>query len=91
VQIEVSGLCQQAVMNRSTYTVKVPYSSMSQTMRSISRLGGTIVGVTTTPGLIAPRASGAEGVSKVIPEAIPEVISKVSPEAKPAAKKGKKK
>ena len=79
VQIEVSGLCQQAVMNRSTYIVKVPYSSMSKTMQSIGRMGGRIVGVVTTPGPIGPSASGTES------------IVEVAPEAKPAAKKGKKK
>lgn len=79
VQIEVSGLCQQGVMNRSTYTVKVPYSSLSKTMQSISRMGGKIVGVVTTPGPIGPSTASL----KATPVA--------APEAKPAPKKGKKK
>lgn len=46
VEIEVTGVCQQDVAKTSTYTVKVPYSRMSQAMQSINRMGGKVAGVT---------------------------------------------
>jgi len=45
VTIEVSGVCRQDVMRTSNYTVKVPYSRMSQTIQNISRMGGKIAGI----------------------------------------------
>ena len=46
VTIEVTGLCRQDLMRTSNYTVKVPYSRMSETMKGISRIGGKVTGVT---------------------------------------------
>lgn len=46
VVIEVSGLCRQDVMKTSNYKIQVPFSRMSQTMQSISRMGGKVSNVT---------------------------------------------
>lgn len=45
VAIEVTGLCRQDVMRTSNYTVRVPYSRMSQTIQNINRLGGKVARV----------------------------------------------
>ena len=42
VTIEVSGVRRQDVMRTSNYTVKVPYSRMSQAIKNINRLGGKV-------------------------------------------------
>ena len=46
VAIEVTGISRQDVMRTSNYTLKVPYSRMSQTIQNISRLGGKVASVT---------------------------------------------
>lgn len=45
IAIEVTGVCRQDVMRTSNYTVKVPYSRMSQTIKNISRLGGKVANI----------------------------------------------
>ena len=45
VAIEVTGIRRQDVMRTSNYTVKVPYSRMSQTIQNISRMGGKVASV----------------------------------------------
>ncbi|MGB5631714.1 MAG: phycobilisome linker polypeptide [Waterburya sp.] len=45
IAIEVTGVCRQDVVRTSSYTVKVPYSRMSQTIRNINRMGGKIASV----------------------------------------------
>jgi phycocyanin-associated, rod len=45
VAIEVTGICRQSVARTSNYTVKVPYSRMSQTIQNISRMGGKVAGI----------------------------------------------
>jgi phycocyanin-associated, rod len=55
VAIEVTGICRQDVMKTSNYTVKVPYSRMSQTMQSIYRMGGKVANVTLLPAPAQPR------------------------------------
>jgi len=45
ISIEVTGVCRQDVMRASNYTVKVPYSRMSQTIKNISRMGGKVANV----------------------------------------------
>lgn len=45
VAIKVTGVCRQDVMRTSNYTVRVPYSRMSQTIQNISRMGGKVVGI----------------------------------------------
>jgi phycocyanin-associated, rod len=44
--IEVTGRPNQAKLRTSAYTVKVPYSSLSQTIHSIGQRGGKVVNVT---------------------------------------------
>jgi phycocyanin-associated, rod len=55
VAIEVTGICRQDVMKISNYTVKVPYSRMSQTMQSIYRMGGKVANVTLLPAPSQPK------------------------------------
>ena len=45
VAIEVTGVCRQDVMRTSNYTVKVPYSRMSQTIQNINRMGGKVANI----------------------------------------------
>lgn len=45
ISIDVTGVCRQDVMRTSNYTVKVPYSRMSQTIQSINRMGGKVAGI----------------------------------------------
>lgn len=45
VTIEVAGVCQQSVLKTGNYTVRVPYSQMSQAMQSINRQGGKVASV----------------------------------------------
>lgn len=45
VSIEATGVRRQDVMRTSNYTIKVPYSRMSQTIQNISRMGGKVVTV----------------------------------------------
>ena len=45
IAIEVTGVRRQDVMRTSNYTVKVPYSRMSQTIKNISRLGGKVANI----------------------------------------------
>jgi hypothetical protein len=75
VRLEVAGVCQQSMARLSNYTVTVPYTSMSTTMRNIHRIGGKIVGVHVSDIKAA--------------EATPMTTSAVAD--KTPAKKGKKK
>lgn len=45
VAIEVTGICHQEVARTSNYTVRVPYSRMSQTIQNINRMGGKVAGI----------------------------------------------
>ena len=49
VMIEVTGVCRQDVMKKSNYSIKVPYSRMSQTMQNINSMGGKVSKVTVLP------------------------------------------
>lgn len=64
VAIEVTGVCRQDVMRTSNYTVKVPYSRMSQTIQNINRLGGKVaaisLGNTKNPAPAAPTEEEAQ-------------------------------
>lgn len=55
VLIEVSNL-RQSKARTSVYTYKVPYSSMSQTMQHINRLGAKVTSVTVLSGTDTPPA-----------------------------------
>ena len=45
VAIEITGVRRQEVMRTSNYTIKVPYSRLSQTIQNISRMGGKVASV----------------------------------------------
>lgn len=45
IAIEVTGVCRQDVMRTSNYTLKVPYSRISQTIKNISRMGGKVANI----------------------------------------------
>ena len=45
IAIEVTGVCRQDVIRTSSYTLKVPYSRMSQTIQNINRIGGKVASV----------------------------------------------
>ncbi len=59
VRIEVTGVCRQDVTRKSNYSLKVPYSRMSQTMQSINRLGGKVSMVS-----ILPEQSSSESANE---------------------------
>ena len=77
VIIEVTGVCRQDIMKTSNYKVKVPYSRMSQTIQSISRMGGKVANVSLLPAV--------DSSSEV------ESDSAVSQSSKNKAKRGKRK
>jgi phycocyanin-associated, rod len=61
--IDIAGSPSQAMMRSGAYTVKVPYSSLSQTIHSIGKRGGKVLNVrmlsTPMPGVEdIPVASG---------------------------------
>lgn len=60
VAIEVTGVCHQDIMRTSDYTIKVPYSRMSQTIQNISRMGGKVAGISL--GVNAPVAAAPQEV-----------------------------
>ena len=52
VTIEVTNVCRQDIVRSSNYTIKVPYSRMSQTIRNINNMGGKVANIylgTTAP------------------------------------------
>lgn len=49
VTIEVTGGCHRELMRKAHYTKTIPYSCLSQTIKSINRLGGKITRVTLSP------------------------------------------
>lgn len=66
VAIEVTGVCRQELMRTSNYTVKVPYSRMSQTIQNINRMGGKVANISlneTTP-VVAPTKDLEQEASK---------------------------
>ncbi|MBO9999169.1 MAG: rod-capping linker protein [Cyanobacteria bacterium SID2] len=60
VVIEVTGLCRQNVARTSNYSVKVPFSSMSEVMQNISRMGGKVASVRVFPATTT-EGEGGEG------------------------------
>lgn len=59
IAIEVTGVCRQDVMRTSNYTVKVPYSRMSQTIQGINRMGGKVAGISLGNTEAVPAAAPA--------------------------------
>jgi hypothetical protein len=81
IAIEVTGVCRQDVMRTSNYTVKVPYSRMSQTIQSINRMGGKVAGISLgSTQAAAPTAST---------EAEPEAESKEEPSRRSGGRKNR--
>ena len=54
ITLEVTGLYHQTANRTTPYTVKVPYSSLSKTLQSIQRRGGTVTKVIATPTTTIP-------------------------------------
>jgi phycocyanin-associated, rod len=80
--IDIAGSPNQAMMRTSAYTVKVPYSSLAQTIHSIGKRGGKVMNVrmlsTPMPGVEdIPVASGF-----LIPLEEMEVVPSPQPPAK---------
>ena len=57
VTIEVAGVCRQDIARTSNYTVKVPYSRMSQTIQNINRLGGKVATISLGETASVPEVS----------------------------------
>lgn len=55
VTIEVTGVCHQEVMKTSNYTVKIPFSRMSQTIQNINLMGGKVANISL--GSIVPEGT----------------------------------
>lgn len=74
VTIEVAGVCQQSVLKTGNYTVRVPYSQMSQAMQSINRQGGKVASVQLMGNPPAVAGDSAEGsdAEETAPDAAPE-------------------
>jgi phycocyanin-associated, rod len=71
--IDIAGSPNQAMMRSSAYTVKVPYSSLAQTIHSIGKRGGKVIDVrmlsVSTPGVEnLPKASAVAPVKAVAPQ-----------------------
>lgn len=66
VTIEVTGGCHRKTMRMAKYTKTIPYSSLSQTIQGINRLGGKITRVTLSPSHIqASTIELVEPLSKI--------------------------
>ncbi|NJL53005.1 MAG: rod-capping linker protein [Hydrococcus sp. SU_1_0] len=68
IAIEVTGVCRQDVMRTSNYTVKVPYSRMSQTIQSINRMGGKVAKISLGNTSDVP-AAPSEATTEAQPQA----------------------
>ena len=84
--IEVTGSPHQARLRQGAYTVRVPYSSLSQTIHSIGQRGGKVVNVTMLTTAFStlediPVASGV--LTPFENEVIPETLTKTAVKAKP--------
>ncbi len=99
--IDVAGSPNQAMMRTSVYTLKVPFSSLSQTIHSIGTRGGKVVNVrmlsVTMPGLEdIPVASGIlipfkeEKVIGASPQPVAKTAEKPKAESRRSSSKSKK-
>jgi phycocyanin-associated, rod len=79
LSLEVTGVCRQDVSRTSSYTIKVPYNRLSQTMQSIQRMGGKVNQVNLL-------AVGAPKVTQTV-----AAREKENPKQEEATKKGGKK
>jgi phycocyanin-associated, rod len=80
--IDIAGSPHQSMMRTSAYTVKVPYSSLAQTIHSIGKRGGKVVNVR----MLSTPMPGVEDISVasgfLIPLAEMETASSPQPPAK---------
>jgi phycocyanin-associated, rod len=60
VEIEVMGNHHQPMLRSSNYKLKIPYSSLSQTIRSIGQRGGKILSVKVLSNLMSTAALGTQ-------------------------------
>ncbi len=81
VMLEVTGVCRQDVSRTSSYTIKVPYNRLSQTMQSVQRMGGKVNQVNLLTA----------GAPKVIRTVTAREEVKENPKQEEATKKGGKK
>jgi phycocyanin-associated, rod len=96
--IEVTGSPNQAKLRTSAYTIKVPYSSLSQTIHSIGQRGGKVVNVTmlTTPFSELEDIPVASGIlvpfddEVAAPQAPAKATSNPQPESRRQQQKSKK-
>ena len=85
--IDVTGSPNQAMMRSSAYTVKVPYSSLAQTIHSIGKRGGKVVNVR----MLSAIMPGVEDIPVASGVIIPVEEEKVvAPAPQPAAKTAEK-
>ncbi len=68
VTIEVAGVRQQSVLKTSSYTVRVPYSQMSQAMQTINRQGGKVASIQLmgNPPVLADEASDEDADAEAL-------------------------
>ena len=91
VEFSVTGVCNQNLKRVSSYTMKVPYNRMRQTMREIHSIGGKIAGVTVLDGKAESKTeSKAESKPKQQPKASASA-KKTASSAKSAPKRGRRK
>ncbi len=98
--IDIAGSPHQAMMRTSAYTVKVPYSSLAQTIHSIGKRGGKVMNVrmlsTPMPGVEdIPVASGfliplEEMTAAPSPQPPTKTVESPQPEARRQQQKSKK-
>lgn len=81
VTIGVAGVCQQSVLKTGSYQVRVPFSQMSQAMKTINRQGGKVSSVQIMGN--PPVTAGAQ------PDAQPqaEAAGKDAPKKKKSSKR----
>jgi phycocyanin-associated, rod len=79
--IDVAGSPNQAMMRSSAYTVKVPYSSLAQTIHSIGKRGGKVVNVR----MLSVAMPGAEDIPVASGVLIPFEVE-TAPSPKPPTK-----
>ncbi len=97
--IDIAGSPNQAMMRTSAYTVKVPYSSLAQTIHSIGKRGGKVMNVrmlsTPMPGVEdIPVASGVlvpfEVETAPSPQPPTKTVAPPQPESRRQQQKSKK-
>ena len=74
-EIEVMGSPHQAMLRASNYAVKVPYSSLSQTIRAIGQRGGKVINVK----MLGNLPTEVESVTKVEPVAPSAPVVEATP------------